>query len=96
LVGKKISSIKKFLRHLSSKVFREFALAHGLRLPNEQVLILSLLRFPTLIRLLNAPSKGVHEIELIQIAKVFAKSSIEVLAPHGRRTQSARLNGPHG
>lgn len=75
---KKDLCIKKFLRHPSSKVFKEFALAHDLRLPNEQVLLLSLLRFPTLIRLLNAPSKVVHEMELIQIAKVFAKSSIEV------------------
>lgn len=75
---KKDLCIQKFLRHPSSKVFREFAHAHDLRLPNEQVLILSLLRFPTLIRLLSAPSKIFQEMELIQTAKVFAKSSIEV------------------
>jgi hypothetical protein len=75
---KKDLCIKKFLRHASSKVFHDFALAHDLRLPNEKVLLLSLLRFPTLIRLLNAPSKVLNEIELVQIAKVFARSSIEV------------------
>lgn len=75
---KKDLCIKKFLRHVSSKAFHDFALAHDLRLPNEKVLLLSLLRFPTLIRLLSAPSKVAHEIELVQIAKVFAKSSIEV------------------
>lgn len=75
---KKDLCIKKFLRHVSSKAFHDFSLAHDLRLPNEKVLLLSLLRFPTLIRLLNAPSKAAQEIELVQIAKVFARSSIEV------------------
>jgi len=75
---KKDLCIRKFLRHVSSKAFHDFALAHDLRLPNEQVLLLSLLRFPTLVRLLNAPSKAAQEIELVHTAKVFAKSSIAV------------------
>jgi len=55
---KKDLCIRKFLRHVSSKAFHDFALAHDLRLPNEQVLLLSLLRFPTLVRLLKAQGSG--------------------------------------